>query len=108
MSENRTITINEGGEEKVMTIKDIKFDFMDDYCAEHGEYDWWENLVNSDVKVHKDKKDPNSELVDAPISFLEVRNAFLNKFFPELVKEKKKKPLSMREKVALRKAQMGK
>ena len=104
MSENRTITINEGDEEKVLTIKDIKFDFMDDYCAEHGEYDWWENLVNSDVKT----KNKDGEEVMVAISFLEVRNQFLNKFFPEVLKEKKKKPLSMREKVALRKAQMNK
>nr|DAH16121.1 MAG TPA: hypothetical protein [Caudoviricetes sp.] len=79
MSENRTITIND----EVMNIKDITFDFIGEYCGEHGELDWMEELVDKDTK------------------FIELRNAFLNKFFPEVMATKREKKLTMKDKMKL-------
>lgn len=79
MSENRTIHIND----EVMNIKDITFDFIGEYCGEHGELDWMEELVDKDTK------------------FIELRNAFLNKFFPDVMATKKEKKLTMKDKMKL-------
>lgn len=79
MSEQRTIHIND----EVMNIKDITFDFIGEYCGEHGELDWMEELVDKDTK------------------FIELRNAFLNKFFPDVMATKKEKKLTMKDKMKL-------
>ncbi len=86
MSEQRTIFING----KEMAIKDIDFDFIGKYCGEHGEIDWMDELVNNDTK------------------FIQLRNAFLNKFFPDVMAQHKPKKPTMKEKMKLLREQYGK
>lgn len=86
MSEQRTITIND----EVKAIKDIDFDFIGKYCGERGELDWMKEMVANKAK------------------FIEIRNTFLNKYFPEVMAQKKEKKLTMEDKMKLLLEKYGK
>lgn len=81
-------------EKDAITLKDITFDFIEKYCEENDRADWL-NIVFEDVEV----KTKEGETKIKPISFLQVRNAFVKEFFPELIQPAKPKKLSMRDRV---------
>ena len=68
-------------------LNDIKLDFIIDYCKEHGEVDW---LKNTSHKVFVLTTDDGEE-EERKISFIELRNEFVRKFFPDLLPKKEKK-----------------
>jgi hypothetical protein len=102
-----------------MDYKKLDFEAIMDWCEANNQMDWLEAKTNETVKVEVypykeytkkngkvgrkyDKTQP-ATIVERPISFLLVKDAFVSKFMPEIKPEAADKPLSMRERVALRK-----
>lgn len=101
-----------------MDYKKMSQDDIINWCAEHDQLEWLSAKLNEKVKAvyyskrirvwNEEKKkyvfeaDKNSPKVEKEIdiSFIQVKNAFCEKFMPELLPEKKEKVPSMRDKVA--------
>lgn len=100
-------------------FKDIKVEDIVGWCVANGEVDWLKakakeerecvvyprktvkEEVNGKVKVKSvaDKsKEPHKEM--RPISFIQIRNDFVEKFMPELMPQKKDKEPSMYDIIA--------
>ena len=74
----------------------IKLDDVMKWCEEHDELDWLEKEASK--VVVKDG-------VEKPITYIELRKAWAQKFMPELLKKKsKKKAPTMLEKIRKYKA----
>lgn len=77
----------------LLKAKDIKFDFILDYCTENNELEWLNEVVNSTyVNDAGETKDAN---------FPQVKKAFIEKFYPELAPKKKANAMSMKDLVKL-------
>ena len=72
-------------------LNDITLDFIIDYCKEHDEVAWLKEVANTPNLVDKNGKPRR-------LGFMELRNAFAKKFYPELIKAKAHKP-SMLERI---------
>lgn len=74
----------------------IKLEHILDWCQEHDELDWLEKTASKTVE---------KDGVEKPISYIEVRKAWAQKFMPELLQKKsKKKAPTMLEKIKKYKA----
>ena len=69
-----------------MDYKMMKYQNIEDWCFENGKEDWLEEQLNNGM------------------SFLQLKEAFVDKFMPNIKPPKKPKTLSMKERFALRKA----
>ena len=103
----------------MVDYKKIDFEFIQNWCDNNGQSEWLDNKVNEDVIVEvypyidytkkngkpgrKYDKTQEPKKVSRPISFLLVKEAFIEKFMPEVKPQTKPKTLSMREKRAQRK-----
>ena len=58
---------------KIENIKEIKLDFIIDYCQKHGEVEWLKEVASAPGLKDKNGKERKA-------SFIEIRNAFVNKF----------------------------
>lgn len=85
--------------------KDMKIEEIIAYCQEHNEVEWlkataakktarkvYPRVVGEDGKKHVDKTQ-EPKIVEQPISFVELKAAFMDRFAPdERVGSKNKKP----------------
>lgn len=83
--------------------KSLTGDKIIEWCEAHNELDWLEEIYSSTVvrKVYPTKIDANGNEVpdktqepteiEEPISFIEVKLAFVRKFFPEEAPKKSAK-----------------
>jgi len=59
------------------SILDIGFEFIINYCKANKQIEWLKELKNTPVK-------PNKKGKERQISFIEIRNEFTKKFFPDI------------------------
>lgn len=96
---------------KIETLNDITIDYIIDYCKEHGEVKWLKEIAAQtvDCKVYpRIKKDGKSvadktqepKIEKRPVSFIQIRNAFAEKFMPELAPQRKPKAPTMYDRIA--------
>lgn len=94
-------------EYKTLTIEEII-----DWCKEHGEVAWlketaakktmqkkYPKVKGEDGKYHADKK-ATPVIEEKPITFIQIKIAFCEKFMPEIMPEKKEKKVSMYDLIA--------
>lgn len=88
-----------------MITKDMKIEDIIAYCQEHNEIEWlkkeaskmterkvYPRVKGADGKKHVDKTQ-EPKIVKQPISFVELKASFMDKFAPEeRVGDKNKKP----------------
>lgn len=86
-----------------MDYKNMKIEDIISWCKEHGEVAWlketaakkveykvYPKIKGEDGKMHVDKSvEPTIEL--RPISFIQIKLAFVEKFMPEIAPKKAKK-----------------
>ena len=75
------------------TLKEITLDYIISYCEDNKEVDWLVEVSETPVK-------PNKNGVIRKISFIEIRNAFVCKFFPDLAPKAAPKKPTMYERIA--------
>jgi hypothetical protein len=63
------------------SINEIKLDDIIAYCQKEGEIKWLKEVALAEDKVNK-KGEPRK------VSFIELRNEFCRKFYPELAPKK--------------------
>ena len=86
---------------EITNIKEIDFDYIEEYVTEKGKEDerWlvelWEKGVLSDKNGKK-----------RDMSFIELRNAFVDKYMPELKPKAKPKAPTMKDRIAKLKAKL--
>ena len=96
---------------KIDNINELTIDDIIDWCQENGETAWLKAISKKkvDCKVYpRIKKDGKSvadktqepKIVKRPIAFIQIRNAFAEKFMPEIIPEKKPKKVSMYDRIA--------
>lgn len=96
---------------EIKHINDIDVDFVFDWCEQNGHNDWLKaelaktttqktyprkkivNEAGKKVSVADKSKEPT--IVEKPITFIEVRTAFVEKFMPEFAPKKKEKKPTM-------------
>ena len=96
------------------------------WCIENNQLDWLEAKTNETIEaeyytkriaVWDEEKQKNVYYADKtspkvkksiPITFLQIKNDFCEKFFPELLPEKKEKKLTLKDKIAAAKAAQAK
>ena len=68
------------------SANEICKEFMENYCVSKGkkELEWYINLIGTKKKVAK-----GNQIIEREISLLEIRKAFIEKFFPSIIKTKK-------------------
>jgi hypothetical protein len=76
--------------EKPSNIKEIKVDYVIDYCKEQGQWavEWLKELANKEVPPNKNGK-------DRKITFIEIRQEFVKRFMPEMLPQAREKKPSM-------------
>ena len=80
---------------KPTAIDEICADFIDNYVEANDEGEWFVSVLEQGETYKKgDKKGEKKD-----ISFVSIRSAFANKFFPEIIKGKPTTELSFREKM---------
>lgn len=80
---------------KPTSIDEICSDFIDNYVEANNEGEWFVSVLEQKETYKKgDKKGEEKE-----ISFVSIRSAFANKFFPEIIKGKPEQEMSFREKM---------
>lgn len=102
---------------EITHINDIDADFVFDWCAENGHNDWLKaelaktttqktyprkkatNEAGKKVSVADKSKEPT--IIERPITFIEVRTAFVEKFMPEFAPKKKEKKPTMYDRAKL-------
>ena len=90
-----------------MDYKTMKIEDIIEWCKEHGEVAWLKKIANSKVeckvypkvkgedgKMHADKK-AKPVIEKRPITFIQIKIAFCEKFMPEIIPTKKDKKPSM-------------
>lgn len=76
-----------------MELKEVSLDYIIDYCEKHKKVDWLKNIASTEVAPNKNGK-------ERKISFIEIRNAFVREFMPEIAPSAKPKKPSMYERIA--------
>ena len=78
--------------ERPATAKDITLEYIMAYCKERGESAvmWLKGIANTQGLTDKNGK-------ERKITFIEIRQAFIKAYMPELVKEPQEKKPSMYE-----------
>lgn len=117
-------------EKKVWTVeeafsspngKGLNQEMILDWCEENNQLEWLETLVNQKITVNKyptktytgkdgkkhivqdkSKAPTGTEVINIP--FVQIRLAFVEKFFPELITEAKPKKPSFKDAIKARKA----
>ena len=102
---------------EIKHINDIDVDFVFDWCEANGANDWLKaelaktttqktyprkKVTNADgkkVSVADKSKEPT--MIEKPITFIEVRTAFVEKFMPEFAPKKKEKKPTMYDRAKL-------
>lgn len=86
---------------EIANIKEINFDYIEEYVQEKGEKDkqWLVDLWETEVPPDKNGKKRH-------ISFIEIRNAFVDKYMPELKPKAKPKAPTMQDRIAKLKAKL--
>ena len=80
---------------KPKAIDEICAEFIDNYIEANDEGEWFvEQLEKTETYKKGEKKGQEKE-----ISFVSIRSAFANKFFPEIIKGNPTKEMSFREKM---------
>lgn len=76
--------------EKLSSIKEITIEYIKDYCVEKGKKDvaWLKATIKKEVPPDKNGKARR-------ISFIEIRQLFVEKYMPELLPVPKPKKVSM-------------
>lgn len=101
-----------------MDYKKLDFEAIMDWCEANGQMEWLDAKTKENVMVatypyveytkrdgttgRKYDKTQPAVMVERPISFLLVKDAFVSKFMPEIKPIPAEKPLTMREKMARR------
>ena len=96
---------------KIDNINELTLDDIIAYCQENGETTWLKTIAKKkvDCKIYprikvdgKSVADKSAEpkIVKRPISFIQIRNAFAEKFMPEIIPEAKPKKTSMYDRIA--------
>lgn len=67
-------------EEKVLTLQNIKFQDILDYCLENNQVAWLKEVAATKI-IRKDEK---GEEYEDNITFIELKLAFVRKFMPEI------------------------
>jgi hypothetical protein len=101
----------------MISYKDITIDYIINYCKENNQVEWlkakakettiqerYTGKVRGKNKAGKecwlvDKNSPK-EKVKAPITFIEIKKAFCEKFMPEIIPQAKDKAPSMYDRIA--------
>ena len=112
-----------------MNYKDMKIDDIIEYCQKHNEVEWLKEVVKKEVPVKRYpktqrqaydketnqplyKKNGAPKMVSCvdkskppvieyePITFIQIKNEFCEKFFPELIPHKKEKKTTMYRRIA--------
>ena len=83
----------------IMDYKDINLDYIINYCKEHGEVEWLKKVAAKkvDYKVYPKKtifvdgkkktvadKEQPYKIEKRPISFIQIKMEFVDKFMPEI------------------------
>ena len=78
--------------QEITNIKEIKFPYIMEYVKEKGQEDiqWLIDLMKTEVPPNKNGK-------ERTISFIEIRKAFVLKYMPDLMPERKPKPPTMQD-----------
>ena len=80
---------------KPTSIDEICADFIDNFIEANNEGEWFVGVLEQTETYKKgEKKGEKKE-----ISFVSIRSAFANKFFPEILKGTPEKEMSFREKM---------
>lgn len=71
-------------------FKDIKFDFIKEYCVAENQVAWLKEIASKRFPVKKDGKPviENGEVVTRKITFVELKLEFVRKFFEESAPQK--------------------
>lgn len=96
---------------KIENINDITIDYIIDYCKEHDEVKWLKATAAETIeckvypRIKKDGKsvaDKSQEpkIETRPVSFIQIRNAFTEKFMPEFAPKRKPKAPTMYDRIA--------
>ena len=80
--------------EQPNNINDINGDFVLDYCKERGgeAVEWLKEVYNTPVKADKNGR-------ERTISFIEVRNRFVQRYFPALLPKSGKKKKTLKDRL---------
>lgn len=88
-------------------IDEISENFIQNYCLEKGKVEWLDAQYSAKEEVEVKAKNGKTfdgkrykqgEKYLAPKSFVSIRSAFANEFFPKVIKGKKEKPETGRDK----------
>lgn len=74
-------------------INEIKLDDIIEYCQKKNEVEWLKAVALAQGKLDKDGK-------PRKVSFIEVRNEFCRKFFPDMAPKKTTRKPSMYDRIA--------
>lgn len=80
---------------KPTSIDEICFEFIDNYVGAHNEDEWFVSVLEQKETYKKGVKKGEEK----DISFVTIRSAFANKFFPEIIKGTPERELSFRDKM---------
>ncbi len=80
---------------KPTSIDEICADFIDNYVEANDEGEWFVSVLEQKETYKKGEKKGEEK----DISFVTIRSAFANKFFPEIIKGKPEQELSFRDKM---------
>lgn len=75
------------------SVNEIKFDDIVEYCKKNKQVDWLKEVALKEGLTNKNGK-------ERKVSFIELRNEFCRKFFPDLAPQSKPKKPSMYEVIA--------
>ena len=103
-----------------MDYKKLNYEAIEDWCFANGQEAWLEATINQDIKVavyptivytdengkkcRKQDKTAAPTYEMRPINFLQVKEAFVTKFMPEIKPNAAPKKPTMRDRFAQRKA----
>lgn len=93
-----------------MNYKDMRIDDIIDWCVANGETEWLKRKANEKkaCKVYPRKKVDGKSVADKtaepkieerPISFIQLKIDFVDKFMPEIAPEKKSKEPTFYDKI---------
>jgi len=80
---------------KPKAIDEICAEFIDNYIEAHDEGEWFVELLEKGETFKKGEKKGQTK----EISFVSIRSAFANKFFPEIIKGNPEKEMSFRDRM---------
>lgn len=74
------------------SINDIDFDAIIDYCQKNKQAEWLKGVALKEGLTNKNGK-------PRKVSFIEIRNAFVREFFPEIAPKPQVKKPSMYDRI---------